>query len=127
MVLILVIVTTSICLALFGLWAQNLIKEHRRFVNQQYRVQATRLAEAGVRRAMVRRSADPQFKEETWSVPAASLGGARSASVQLRAVPSGDAASIRYEATARFPADAVRRAQITKHIEVPVPSAETES
>lgn len=126
-VLIIVIVTTSISLVLFGMWAQNMVKEHRRFANQQYRLQATRLAEAGIRRAMARKLVDPQFQEETWSVPAESLGGTHAANVQIRAVPGDNATTVRYEATAQFPADAVRRAQITKEIEVPIPPSGNES
>lgn len=126
-VLIVVIVTTSISLVLFGMWAQNMVKEHRRFANQQYRLQATRLAEAGLRRAMARQSADPQFQEEAWSVPAVSLGGTHAANVQIRVMPSDDAKSTRYEATAQFPSSAERRAQITKRIEVPIPPSGNES
>jgi Tfp pilus assembly protein PilX len=126
-VLIVVIVTTSISLVLFGIWARNMVKEHRRFANQQYRLQATRLAEAGIRRAMARKSAEPQFQEETWTVPAESLGGTHAANVQIRAMPSDNAATVRYEATAQFPAGAARRAQITKRIEVPIPPSENES
>lgn len=126
-VLIVVIVTTSISLVLFGMWAQNIVKEHRRFANQQFRLQATRLAEAGVRRAMTRKSVDPQFEEETWTVPADSLSGPHAATVQIHAVPSDDAKSMRYEATAQFPAGAARRAQITKRIEVPIPPSGNES
>ena len=126
-VLIVVIVTTSISLVLFGMWAQNMVKEHRRFANQQYRLQATRLAEAGIRRAMARKSADPQFQDETWSVPTESLGGTHAANVQIRATQGDNAAIVRYEATAQFPAGAVRRAQITKRIEVPIPPPGNES
>jgi type II secretory pathway component PulK len=126
-VLIMVIVTVSVSMILFGIWAQNMVTEHRRLANHLYRVQATRLAEAGVKRAMARRAADPAFTEETWSVPAETLGGARGATVQIRVVPNNDAASLRFEATAQYPADAVRRAQVTKHIEVTTPSTENES
>jgi Tfp pilus assembly protein PilX len=126
-VLIVVIVTTSISLVLFGMWAQNMVKEHRRFANQQYRLQAIRLAEAGIRRAMARKSADPQFQEETWAVPAESLGGTHAANVQIRVSQGDNAATVRYEATAQFPAGAVRRAQITKRIEAPIPPSGNES
>jgi hypothetical protein len=34
---------------------------------------------------------------------------------------------LRYEATAQFPDDAVRRAQVTKHVEVPIPPTDNES
>lgn len=127
MVLVIVIVTMSICVVLFGLWARNLVSEQRRSVNQQYQMQAARLAEAGLRRVIARRRANPEFQDETWSVSAASLGGRHAATVQLRAVPTGGTTAIRYEATARYPADAIRRAQVTKHVEVPAPTAEGET
>ena len=126
-VLIVVIVTTSISLVLFGMWAKNMVSEHRRFANQQFRLQATRLAEAGVRRAMARKFADPQFQEETWSVPADSLGGPHAANVQIRVIQGDDATTVRYEATAQFPMGAARRAQITKRIELPIPPSGNES
>jgi hypothetical protein len=126
-VLIIVIVTVSLSMMLCGIWAQNLVKEHRRIANAQFRIQATRLAEAGIRRAFARRAAEPQFTEETWSVPAESLGGAHAATVQIHIVPGNDGTNLRYEAMARFPADSMRRAQITKQIDVPVPPSENES
>jgi Tfp pilus assembly protein PilX len=126
-VLILVIVTASISMTLFGMWAQNMVMEHRRFANQAFRAQATRLAEAGIRRAMSRRAADPQFTEESWRVPAESLGEAYGATVQIRIVPNDDATAVRYEATAQFPADALRRAQVTKHVETTISPTENES
>jgi hypothetical protein len=125
--LILVIVAVSLSMTLFGLWAQSMVKEHRRFANQQFRIQATRLAEAGVRRAMARRAADSAFTEETWSVPAESLGGTHGATVQIRVGRNDDNTALRYEATAQYPTDATRRAQITKHIEVSNPPQENES
>jgi hypothetical protein len=126
-VLIMVIVTVSVSMILFGIWAKNMVREHRRFANHLYRVQATRLAEAGVQRAIARRAADPAFTEETWPVPAESMGGTRGATVQIRVVFNSDAATLRYEATAQYPANAVRRAQVTKQIEIPTSPTDNES
>jgi type II secretory pathway component PulK len=125
-VLIIVIVTVSVSMVLFGIWAQNMVREHRRFASQQYRIQATRLAEAGVQRAMARRAADPAFIEEAWLAPAESFGGTHGATVQIRVIFNGEAAKLRYEATAQFPADAVRRAQVTRQIEVSIPHTDNE-
>jgi len=125
-VLIVVIVTASISLMLFGIWAKNMVKEHHRFANHRYRMQASRLAEAGVRRAIARKTADAAFQQETWSVPADAFGGANVGRVQLSARPSAGDTSVRYEATAQFPADSVRRAKVTKSIELPNPPSGTE-
>ncbi|MCI0332212.1 MAG: hypothetical protein L0228_03175 [Planctomycetes bacterium] len=124
-VLIVVIVTISISLTLFGLWARNIVKEHQRFAYQQFRLQAVRLAEAGVRRAIARRVADPQFEQEAWAVSADHLGGKHAAKVQIRAVPN-DASAVGYEATAEYPADAVRQARVTRQIEMSIPRSGSE-
>jgi len=126
-VLVVVLVTISISLTLFGLWARTIVQEHRRQANQQFRLQAARLAEAGVRRAMQRRAADPQFEEDTWMAPAEHLGGTHAAKVRIRATPNDDTTALRYEATAEFPTGAVRRAQITKRIEIATPLSGNES
>jgi type II secretory pathway component PulK len=125
-VLIMVIVTVSVSMVLFGIWAKNMVNEHRRLANQQYRMQATRLAEAGVQRAIARRTADPAFTEESWSVPRESFGGAHGGTVQIRVVAKDDA-TLRYEATAQFPAGAARRAQVTRQIEASITSGDNES
>src|SRR5688572_29155505 len=87
-VLVVILVTISISLALFALWAQTIVQDHRRQANQQFRLQATRLAEAGIRRAMARRASDPQFSDEVWVVPAADLVGTHDAKVRIRATPN---------------------------------------
>jgi hypothetical protein len=126
-VLIVILATTSICLVLFGLWAKNLVREHGRSISRQQRVQATRLAEAGLRRAIARRSSDPEFQQEVWNIPADQLGGRYAGVVELHVTNSNNGEAERYEATARYPADAARRAQVTKHIELPISPAESES
>ncbi len=126
-VLIVVIVTISISLTLFGLWARNIVNEHQRLAYQRFRLQAVRLAEAGVRRAIARRTADPQFEQETWTVPADQLGGKHAANVRVRAVPRDAPSTVRYEATAEYPAGAVRQARLTRQIEVSIPPSGSES
>lgn len=115
--LVIVLVLAVICLALFGVWARSIVMEKRRLANQQYRLQAVRLAEAGVRRGQARRAADPAFVEETWAVPAEDLGGRHGGEVRIRVTPAGAGAE-RVEAVAEFPADNLRRAQVTRWLEV---------
>jgi len=120
-VLVAIIVALAISLTLFGVWAQSAVREHRQLATGQLRLQAQRLAEAGVRRAIARRASDSQFEGETWSVPADALDKTHAAEVRIQLAPNSDANAIRYAATAEFPVGAIRRVQITKTIEVPNP------
>jgi Tfp pilus assembly protein PilX len=123
-VLVAVLVVFALAMALFGLWGRAAVREHRRLEGEALRLQAVRLAEAGVARARAQRSANPQYAEETWSIPAAELDTRHAAEVRIRVTP---AAAVRIEATADFPADAVRRARSTKRIEIPNPVPGDES
>jgi hypothetical protein len=117
-VLVAVIVTLTIGLALFAVWAQTIVRERRQMANQQLRLQAVRLAEAGIQRALARRAADPDYGAETWSVPATHLGGKHAAAVRIRLTPAENTAMTRVEATAEYPVGALRRAQFSTRIEV---------
>ena len=120
-VLIGVVVVLAISLTLFGVWAQAAVRQHGRLRSQQLRLQAVRLAESGLARAMARRGADAQYTGETWSVPAPDLGTAYAAEVRIRIAPTREATALRFEATAEVPADSPRRAKITRRIEIPGP------
>jgi uncharacterized iron-regulated membrane protein len=122
-VLIVLIMIVSVSLTLFGVWARQVVREQNRLSIRQWRQQAVRLAEAGVQRAIVRRSADSQYAEETWSVPAEQLDKSHAAEVRIHVVPNLGANTLRYEATAEFPAGAVRRVRITKSSDFPKPSS----
>ncbi len=123
-VLVTIVALIAIALALFGIWAQTAVREHRRQAYQVLRLQAARLAEAGVRRGTVQREADPEYTGETWTIPAESLGGTHAAEVRIRVTPTDDAA--RFEATAQFPAGAIRRAQVTTRLEISNPVSRVE-
>jgi Tfp pilus assembly protein PilV len=126
-VLVAVVVVSAISLMLFGLWARAAIGQQQQMRSQQYRAQAVRLAEAGVRRAVARRTADSQYVEEVWQIPAQVLDQINSAQVRIRVTTDVGADKIKYEATAEFPAGAVRRAQVTRHTETSRPVPEGES
>jgi type II secretory pathway pseudopilin PulG len=125
--LVVVIVTMSIALTLFALWSRTIVQEHRRMAARQYQLQATRLAEAGVRRAMAVRAANPLYNEETWSISREDFAGPHAAAVRIRVGPVGETGRLRYEATAEFPAGATRRAQVTREIEIATTPSGTES
>ncbi|HEY3395518.1 MAG TPA: hypothetical protein VGK58_22645 [Lacipirellulaceae bacterium] len=126
-VLIAVVALFAISLTLFGVWAQAAVRHQQRIRNQQYRVQAVRLAEAGVRRAVARRLADAQYETEVWRVPAEMLDRSHAAEVRILVTAGGAAGTLLYEAIAEFPAGGVRRAQITRRIETINPVTEDQS
>jgi hypothetical protein len=113
--MIIVIVLFAITMGLFGLWAKSAVIEKQRMTSRGYRVQAERLAEAGLARAVARRAADPQYQGEIWSITAAELGGRNGGEVRIRFEPTDNAATQRVEAVAEFPAGAVRQIKFTKH------------
>ena len=88
---------------------------------EQWRIQAVRLAEAGVHRGLARRAADPTYNEETWRVTADELGTSHAAAVRIRIANDLEQSTLHCEATAEFPAGAIRRAQATRQIDVPIP------
>ena len=118
-VLVVILAILSISLLLFGVWARQAVNEQVRLETQQKRLQAIRLAEAGVERAIALRAADRQFKSGTWSVPAAQLSANHTAEVRMKVVADDEQGTLRYEATAEYPLATIRRVQITKLIEIP--------
>ena len=114
-----ILVVFAVSLLLFGLWSRSVVREHRSLSNQQFRIQAQRLAEAGIERGIAARKANADYAEETWSVPAAQLDKTHAAQVRIHVIPASKSGSIRYEATAEFPVGALHRAQITKSVEIP--------
>jgi Tfp pilus assembly protein PilX len=120
-VLVAVLVVFVVSLTLFGVWARRAIGQHRRSRVEQIRLQAVRLAESGVRRAMTRQSADPLYRAEQWTLAAGILDEVSTAEVRIRVEPAGDKSKRRYVATAEFPLGVVTRARITKQIEIPSP------
>jgi hypothetical protein len=114
-----VLVLFTISLTLFGLWSRAVIRDRNSLATQQFRLQAERLAEAGLQRAISMRAADAKYADEVWSVPATELDSTHAAQVRIRVSPTSDAGGNRYEATAEFPVGALRRVQITKSVEIP--------
>jgi type II secretory pathway component PulK len=125
-VLVTVIAIMAMSMALFGLWAKAAVVEHRRLETQQLRMQAVRLAEAGLQRAMALRGNNPQYSSETWLIPAEELDHLHNGEVRIHVTPAAGGNTLQIEATAQFPAGADRRAQSTKRIEIPNPNPGTE-
>jgi type II secretory pathway pseudopilin PulG len=123
-VLVAVLVVFVVSLTLFGVWARRAVGQHRRSRIEQVRLQAVRLAESGVRRALARQALDGNYAEEKWAVPTGVLDQTRAAEVRIRVEPPGDNGKLRFTATAEFPLGVVQRAQITRQIEIPSPEPE---
>jgi type II secretory pathway pseudopilin PulG len=119
MVVVVMVVFIALSLTLFGLWAQSIVRGRDRLSMQMYRIQAERLAEAGLDRAEAQRASYPTYSEETWSVPAADLDSTHAAQVRIHVTALPNNGGLRYEATAEFPTGQVRKAQKTKKIEIP--------
>jgi hypothetical protein len=75
----LAIVPALVCLLLVTLLCAALLKQSRTrrdsSRDEQRRMQAEWLAESGAERAAARLSVDPEYRGETWEIPAGSLGG----------------------------------------------------
>jgi Tfp pilus assembly protein PilX len=117
-VLIAVLVMLTVSLTLFGIWARQAVLNQGRLDTQQRRLQAVRLAEAGIRRAIALRAADSKFNEQAWSVPPSELDQKHTGKVRIKVAPGGTEGTLRYQATAEFPMGDIRSVQITKSIEL---------
>jgi type II secretory pathway component PulK len=122
MVLVMLVVVMCVALALFGVWARRAVRAQRRMESRQYRMQAQRLAEAGVRRALARLAADPNFTNETWSVPADQLDQRHAAAVRIEIASSPFENKLHCQATAEFPEGTARRATVAEAVEIPIPA-----
>lgn len=124
-VIVIVVVVLALAMTLFAMWTQAAVREHHWLNSQAMRLEAIRLAESGLARAEFRRAQDPEYVGETWSIPAADFQNQHAAEVRIRIEPIGT--DLRYTATADYPAGAVRRARVTKLIEIPNPTPGDES
>src|SRR5215204_1456783 len=83
-IIVILIFVMTLAATLFGLWARQVVREQHRIELQKYRLQATRLAEAGLRRLLARRATDHGLEKESWNIPADQLDNRNLAIVQLR-------------------------------------------
>jgi type II secretory pathway component PulK len=124
-ILVVLIVVMTIVITLFGLWARQAVSEQRRIEMQAYRLQAVRLAEAGVQRLLATRAITSANRTESWSIPAESLDGRHTAIVKFQIISETDGESTKYvaTATAEYPAESLRREVVTRSVSVPVPNS----
>jgi hypothetical protein len=88
-------------------------------VDHEMRLQATRLAEAGLRRGMAQRASNASYEGDVWSIPVEVLGASRAAEVRIHVVTDEATDSLLIEAVADYPAGATRRARVSRKIKLP--------
>jgi type II secretory pathway component PulK len=112
--MLIILVVFAVTMALAGVWTRRALAAHRDQRLAAERLQVCWLAEAGVRRAAARLSADSGYDGEEWTVPGEKLKLAGSARVLIRVEPA-DGDGFLLTARARYPQDDVR-VQFTKTV-----------
>lgn len=111
-VLIALLAVFAIFATVAGVWARSIVRERRQQRLQEELVQVRWLAEAGVRRAAARLSADPAYVGETWQIEAPQLSRPESAAVVIRVeATDGPAGQVRLVARAVYPRGKARMRQ----------------
>lgn len=124
---IIVIAVLAMTIAFAGVWARRIVMERRAARRAEEQQQARWLAEAGVRRAAARLSADPAYTGETWLIDAAEIDRPSSAEIEISIVPGDSAtAPATLVAKARYPLDEPR-VRSTKSIIFTPPIREPQS
>ncbi len=95
MALIVVLVCLIVAAALAAALLQMALAEHQAQVRQGRELEAAWLAESGLERAAARLAADADYPGETWTIPAADLGGPHGAAVRIAVEPVPDRPDLR--------------------------------
>jgi hypothetical protein len=122
-VLIVLLAVFAVTIGLAGVWTRRIVADHRQQRRAAQRVQASWLAEAGVRRAAAQVIANPDYQGEEWSIAAEELGQSYAAVVILRIEPSADADASQIVAEARCP-EQNARVRITRTVLYTPPKSE---
>lgn len=90
---------------------------HRQLKREEFRLQASLLADAGCARAVARLRDQPDFTNETWKIAAGELSSDRSAVVELKVTTKMDARGERIvSATAEYPTGQPDVVRVTRTI-----------
>jgi type II secretory pathway component PulK len=101
---------------------QDVVHHHRQLLIGRQQLQAVWLAQAGVDRAVAQLRASPDYRGETWRVPADDLDGFGAAEVQIRLQPIADKSSdLHLTVEAEYPTDSTRRSQQTREATIHLP------
>ncbi len=132
--ILIVIAFFAIAITLLGVWIRTALAERRQMQRWHQRVQATWLADSGLRRAAARLAREgTAYQGERWHIGPESLGDGKDAEVAIRVeyVPYSGSDSesaggqakessrrVRLIATADYPAGSRRQVRFTKTTEV---------
>jgi Tfp pilus assembly protein PilX len=122
MVLIIFLVCLAVAAAMIAATARIALTAHRATQTVSSSAQARLLAESGGERAAAKLAADAAYSGETWTVPAAELGGQDAGVVRIQVKPAAGEEKRRTIAIqADFPDDPVNYARQEKEIIVDLP------
>lgn len=121
MLLVVALVVLMLVALLAGAFASGLVGARRRALLVQREAQASLLADAGLARARLQLTRDPNFTGEDWTVPAGDLGGANAAKVAI-SVETIEAAPrvCRVRARAEFPSGTTSLARVSREVQIEV-------
>ncbi len=110
-----------VCVALASLLLVAIARQavaRRRLIDMQaQRLQATWLAESALERAAAQFQANPDFRDETWTIPAEQFDGTSPAVVRIILKPIDDKPTMyRVHVVADYPNDGANRARVEKDI-----------
>jgi Tfp pilus assembly protein PilX len=98
------------------------LAQRRTAIREQRRQQSIWLAESAIERAAAKLSRDAAYTGETWTIPAAELGGRGGARVVIKAsrTPSASGTLRTVSVTAEYPLDSPHRSRTTKTVTIDV-------
>jgi type II secretory pathway component PulK len=122
MVIIVFLVCLAVAAAMIAATARIALTAHRATQTASWNEQARLLAESGVERAAAKLAADAAYAGETWTIPAAELGGQDGGVVRIQVKPAADNEKRRtLSIQADFPEDPVNYARQEKEINLDLP------
>jgi hypothetical protein len=128
----LITIAVLVCLVvitMIGAGLLRLVSSQRVMIRGEERgMQSEWLAESGIERAVARLASDPEYRGETWSIPADALGGPSPGVVSIKVGPLRDERVRRLVTVqADYPSDPEQRVRTTKQTVVNLGSIRTEA
>lgn len=124
-VLLIVLVALTVASAVLVSVVRLAAADRKAWQGEVRQVQAAWLAESGLERASARLRDDPDYRGETWTIPADALDGRHSGAVNIQVEPAADQPSQRrIRVTADFPNDPQHRARRTREVVVAISQGE---
>jgi hypothetical protein len=128
----LITIAVLVCLVvitMIGAGLLRLVGSQRVMIRgEEHALQSEWLAESGIERAVARLAGDPEYRGETWTIPADALGGPLPGLVSIKVGPLNDGRDRRLVTVqADFPGDPERRVRTSKQAIVDLGSLRTEA